>query len=190
MEKRSVREWASEAVRLRGRGLARSKIAELLGVPEGSVSWVFFLYRRLSESDWEAFLKGDLSNSGAAARAREQPEARKESGARRKAAPEAHLRSELTPLQKEVERLRAEKKLLEREVMRGRAASQLARHLRKINLYLEKEEPQVEYLARITDLSLYFIEAQRWLGTLKRYERHIKEALEGRTIIDVKRTFQ
>lgn len=190
MKNHSIRNWAPEAVSLRERGLPRSEVAERLGVPEGSVSWVLFLHRRLSESDWEAFLKGDLSNSGAAARAREQPEARKESGARREAVPEAHLRSELTPLQEEVDRLRAEKKLLEREVRRGRAASQLARHLRKVNLILEKEEPQVEYLARITDLSLYFIEAQRWLGTLKRYERHIKEALEGRTIIDIERTFQ
>jgi hypothetical protein len=168
----------------------RSKIAEFLGVPEGSVSWVFFLHRRLSESDWEAFLKGDLSNSRAAARAREQPEARKESGARRKTVPDAPLRSKLGSLREEVERLRAEKKLLEREVRRGRAASQLARHLRKVNLVLEKEEPQVEYLAKVTDLSLYFIEAQRWLGTLKRYERHIREALEGRVTIDVEQTFQ
>lgn len=167
----------------------RSKIAEFLGVPEGSVSWVFFLHRRLSESDWEAFLRGDLSNSEAAARAKEQPEARKEPE-EEKAVPQALLRSELSSLQSEVDRLRAEKKLLEKEVRRGRAASQLARHLRKVFLYLEKEEPQVEYLAKITDLSLYYVEAQRWIGTLTRYERHIREALEGRVTIDVERTFQ
>lgn len=190
MERRALRDWAPEAIDLRKQGFARSKIAERLGVPEGSVSWIFFLHRRLSESDWQAFLEGKLGHNTAAARAKEQPEAQKEPEVREKIALDAPLRSELSALREEVERLRIEKKLLEREVRRGRAASQLVRHLRKVNLVLEKEEPQVEYLARITDLSSYFIEAQRWLGTLKRYERHITEALEGRTVIDISRTFQ
>ena len=187
MEKRSVRDWAPEAINLREQGLTRSEVARRLGVPEGSVSWVLFLRRRLSDSDWAAFIEGKLGHGVAVARAKERPETQQ---ARRQNISKANHRSEVDCLQDEVERLRAEKKLLEREVRRGRAASQLARHLRRVNLFLEKEEPQVEYLAKVTDLSLYFVEAQRWLGTLERYRRHIQEALEGRTTIDVEQTFQ
>ncbi|MEW6439285.1 MAG: ParB N-terminal domain-containing protein, partial [Pseudomonadota bacterium] len=82
-------------------------------------------------------------------------------------------------LSEEIERLRAEKKVLEAEVNRGRAASQFTRTVRGLIRQLEREEPTVENLSYSVDrdgIAPYYVEAQRWIGTLERYVRHIRNA--------------
>lgn len=91
-------------------------------------------------------------------------------------------------LSEEIERLRAEKKVLEAEVKRGRAASQFTRTVRGLIRQLEKEEPTIENLSYSVEtggMALYFIEAQRWVGTLERYIRHIRNAFGRSDVIDI-----
>lgn len=91
-------------------------------------------------------------------------------------------------LSEEIERLRAEKKVLEAEVKRGRAASQFTRTVRGLIRQLEKEEPTIENLSYSVDsggMALYFVEAQRWIGTLERYIRHIRNAFGQSDVIDI-----
>ena len=91
-------------------------------------------------------------------------------------------------LSEEIERLRAEKAVLEREVKRGRAASRFTRTMRGLIRQLEKEEPTIEdlsYSVNLADMACYFNEAQRWIGTLERYVRHIRNAIGKSGVIDV-----
>jgi ParB family chromosome partitioning protein len=88
-------------------------------------------------------------------------------------------------LSEEIERLRAEKKVLEAEVNRGRAASQFTRTVRGLIRQLEKEEPTVENLSGSVDITPYYVEAQRWIGTLERYIRHIRNAFGQSNVIDI-----
>lgn len=174
-----VEKWMAKAVRMKEEGMPCREIAERLGKKHSTVQEFLKRYNRLVPEAREAYLSGKIGSRVTMTLAALTEEQQKEvlkiiNGEGKESSSE---------LRKEIEELRAEKKMLEREVRRLRAPSLFASKLRKLTLALEKEEAEVAELTSQVDLKDYYLEAQRWIGVFQRYERYVRDALDGRKVI-------
>lgn len=81
-------------------------------------------------------------------------------------------------LLKEIKELEAEKNVLDRELNRKRSVVNFTLAIRKLMHQLEASETEISLLATQVDLSgTHYIEAQKWISLLGRYQEHIKTAL-------------
>lgn len=81
-------------------------------------------------------------------------------------------------LLKEIRELEAEKNMLDRELNRKRSVVNFTLCVRKLMHQLESSEAEIAVLATQVDLSgTHFVEAQKWIGLLGRYQEHIRTAL-------------
>lgn len=92
-------------------------------------------------------------------------------------------------LLKEIKELEAEKNMLDRELNRKRSVVNFTLAIRKLMHQLETSEAEVAILATQVDLSgTHYVEAQKWISLLGRYQEHIRTALginEKSKVIDV-----
>lgn len=179
--------WMAAAVELREQGMPCREIAERLKKKPGTVQEFLKRYSKLTPEAREAYLSGKIGSRITMALAA-LTERQQEEVLRMITGEELPPGDNLSEIRRELEELRAEKKVLEREVKRLRAPSLFASKLRKLALALEKEEAEVSELASQVDIKDYYLEAQRWIGLFQRYERYVKDALDGRKIVvlDVK----
>lgn len=89
-------------------------------------------------------------------------------------------------LNEEIKRLEAEKSVLEREVNRGRSVVNFTTAIRKLMNELEKKEVEIATLATQVEISdAHFIEAQKWINLLGRYQEYIRTVLGKGKVIDI-----